>query len=258
MARAIPKGEGQLDGAGTGIPVQIRRSETIPRILTRYCMVDIVARSAQPMRASARIARALFLRPRESPRNPSEKENALMPTDEVRWTRDLGRPDSPAGHRAHRARRRRGRGCRRAAGRNCRGRRQLNDAQARRHAPRCLARRQVRARTTSTRTGNNGSPELFQSSHQLAFSKLTDMNPDGSFSRSSWRNRLSPNKNATVWQVKVKKGVEFHDGKPLDDLLRDLDVQADSRGYRSHIERGSREHRHDRPHRASRRSTSTR
>ena len=67
---------------------------------------------------------------------------------------------------------------------------------------------------------NNGSPELFQSSHQLAFSKLTDMRPDGSFAL-QLAESLEPNKDASVWQVKIKKGVEFHDGKPLtiDDVI---------------------------------------
>ena len=67
---------------------------------------------------------------------------------------------------------------------------------------------------------NNGSPELFQSSHQLAFSKLTDMRPDGSFAL-QLAESLEPNKDASVWQVKIKKGVEFHDGKPvtIDDVI---------------------------------------
>jgi peptide/nickel transport system substrate-binding protein len=67
---------------------------------------------------------------------------------------------------------------------------------------------------------NSGSPELFQSSHQLSFSKLTDMNPDGSFSN-QLAESLEPNRDATVWQVRIKRGIEFHDGKPLtiDDVI---------------------------------------
>jgi peptide/nickel transport system substrate-binding protein len=65
-----------------------------------------------------------------------------------------------------------------------------------------------------------GSPELFQSARELSFSKLTDMKPDGSYAM-QLAESLEANKTATVWQVKLKKGIEFQDGKPLtvDDVI---------------------------------------
>ncbi len=65
-----------------------------------------------------------------------------------------------------------------------------------------------------------GSPELFQSARELSFSKLTDIQPDGSYAL-QLAESLEPNANATVWQVKLKKGVEFQDGQPLtvDDVI---------------------------------------
>jgi peptide/nickel transport system substrate-binding protein len=66
----------------------------------------------------------------------------------------------------------------------------------------------------------SGSAELSQSARQLVFSKLTDMRPDGSFALQLAAS-IEPNKNATVWKVKVKKGVVFQDGSPLtiDDVI---------------------------------------
>jgi peptide/nickel transport system substrate-binding protein len=68
--------------------------------------------------------------------------------------------------------------------------------------------------------GNNGSAELFQSARELSFSKITDVNPDGSYGL-QLAESLEANKNATVWQLKLKKGIEFHDGSSLtvDDVM---------------------------------------
>jgi peptide/nickel transport system substrate-binding protein len=65
-----------------------------------------------------------------------------------------------------------------------------------------------------------GAPELSQSARQLSFSKLTDMRPDGSFAL-QLAESIEPNKNATVWQIRIKKGVVFTDGSPLtiDDVI---------------------------------------
>jgi peptide/nickel transport system substrate-binding protein len=66
----------------------------------------------------------------------------------------------------------------------------------------------------------SGSAELSQSARQLVFSKLTDMRPDGSFAL-QLAESIEPNKNATVWKIRIKKGVVFHDGSPLtiDDVI---------------------------------------
>ncbi|HEY1366829.1 MAG TPA: ABC transporter substrate-binding protein [Gaiellaceae bacterium] len=66
----------------------------------------------------------------------------------------------------------------------------------------------------------SGSSELSQSARQLVFSKLTDMQPDGSFALQAAAS-IEPNKNATVWQIKLKKGITFSDGSPLtvDDVI---------------------------------------
>lgn len=68
-----------------------------------------------------------------------------------------------------------------------------------------------------------GSPELFQSARQLSFSKLTDMDPSGHY-RLQLAQSIEPNKDATVWTVRIKKGIEFHDGSPLtiDDVIYTL------------------------------------
>jgi peptide/nickel transport system substrate-binding protein len=66
----------------------------------------------------------------------------------------------------------------------------------------------------------SGSAELSQSARQLVFSKLTDMRPDGSFAL-QLAESIEPNKDATVWQIRIKKGIVFHDGSPLtiDDVI---------------------------------------
>jgi peptide/nickel transport system substrate-binding protein len=64
------------------------------------------------------------------------------------------------------------------------------------------------------------SPELSQSARQLSFSKLADMAPDGSFVL-QLAESMEPNADATVWRIKLKSGVTFHDGSELtaDDVI---------------------------------------
>ena len=64
------------------------------------------------------------------------------------------------------------------------------------------------------------SPELAQSARQLCFSKLADVAPDGSFVL-QLAESMEPNADATVWQVKLKSGVTWHDGSELtaDDVI---------------------------------------
>ena len=64
------------------------------------------------------------------------------------------------------------------------------------------------------------SPELAQSARQLCFSKLADVAPDGSFVLQLAKS-MEPNADATVWQVKLKPGVTWHDGSELtaDDVI---------------------------------------
>ena len=59
-----------------------------------------------------------------------------------------------------------------------------------------------------------------QAYRQIVYSKLTDMRPNGSFA-GQLAESLTPNKNATVWTIKLKKGINFHDGSELtvDDVI---------------------------------------
>ena len=68
--------------------------------------------------------------------------------------------------------------------------------------------------------GTSGSSGLSQSARQLVFSKLTDIEPGGSYAL-QLAESIEPNKNASVWQIKLKPGVEFSDGTPLtvDDVI---------------------------------------
>ena len=50
-----------------------------------------------------------------------------------------------------------------------------------------------------------------QAYRQIVYSKLTDMRPNGSFA-DQLAESLTPNKDATVWKIKIKKGITFHDG----------------------------------------------
>ena len=86
-----------------------------------------------------------------------------------------------------------------------------------------------------------------QAYRQIVYSKLTDMRPNGSFVI-QLAESMTPNKDATVWTIKLKKGVAFHDGERAHRRRRDLHVQADSRPGEQ-AERGPRQHRHDRPER---------
>ena len=64
------------------------------------------------------------------------------------------------------------------------------------------------------------SPQLAQSARQLCFSKLADMAPDGSFVL-QLAESMEPNADATVWRIKLKSGITFHDGSELtvDDVI---------------------------------------
>jgi peptide/nickel transport system substrate-binding protein len=69
----------------------------------------------------------------------------------------------------------------------------------------------------------SGSPELQQAFRQNVYSKLTDLAADGSY-QMQLAESMTPDKTATVWQVKLKPGVVFHDGSPLtaDDVIYTL------------------------------------
>jgi peptide/nickel transport system substrate-binding protein len=77
------------------------------------------------------------------------------------------------------------------------------------------------------------SPELSQSARQLCFSKLADMAPDGSFVL-QLAEAMEPNADTTVWRIKLKSGITFHDGSELtaDDVIytfrRILDPKNDA------------------------------
>ena len=55
---------------------------------------------------------------------------------------------------------------------------------------------------------------------QIVYSKLTDILPNGKFAN-QLAESMTANKDATVWTIKLKKGVEFHDGSELtvDDVI---------------------------------------
>src|SRR5215210_2213831 len=65
-----------------------------------------------------------------------------------------------------------------------------------------------------------GSSQLSQSYRQLVYSKLADQMPDGSYAN-QLAESMTPNKDATVWEIKLKKGIHFHDGSELtvDDVI---------------------------------------
>lgn len=68
-----------------------------------------------------------------------------------------------------------------------------------------------------------GSSQMSQAVRQLCYSKLTDQRPDGSYALQLAAS-IEPNQNATVWQIKLKRGVEFSDGSTLtaDDVIYSL------------------------------------
>ena len=70
---------------------------------------------------------------------------------------------------------------------------------------------------------DGGSSQQSQAARQLSFSKLTDQRPDGSYANQLAQS-IEPNKDASVWTVRIKKGIEFHDGSPLtiDDVIYTL------------------------------------
>ena len=55
---------------------------------------------------------------------------------------------------------------------------------------------------------------------QIVYSKLTDVLPDGKFGN-QLAESMTPNKDATEWTIKLKKGIHFHDGSELtvDDVI---------------------------------------
>ena len=59
-----------------------------------------------------------------------------------------------------------------------------------------------------------------QAYRQLVYSKLTDMLPNGSFV-GQLSESMTPNKDATAWTIKLKKGITFHNGHELtvDDVI---------------------------------------
>lgn len=61
---------------------------------------------------------------------------------------------------------------------------------------------------------------LGQAYRQNVYSKLTDMRPDGTF-EDQLASSITPNKDATVWRINLRKGVKFHDGTELtaDDVI---------------------------------------
>ncbi len=59
-----------------------------------------------------------------------------------------------------------------------------------------------------------------QAFRQNVYSKLTDMMPDGTF-ENQLAESMRPNPKATVWKIKLKQGIKFHDGSELtaDDVI---------------------------------------
>ena len=59
-----------------------------------------------------------------------------------------------------------------------------------------------------------------QAFRQNVYSKLTDMMPDGTF-ENQLAESMTPNPKATVWKIKLKQGIKFHDGSELtaDDVI---------------------------------------
>jgi peptide/nickel transport system substrate-binding protein len=65
-----------------------------------------------------------------------------------------------------------------------------------------------------------GSAQISQSYRQLVYSKLTDQRADGAYVN-QLAESITPNKDATVWQIKLKRGITWHDGGELtvDDVI---------------------------------------
>lgn len=65
-----------------------------------------------------------------------------------------------------------------------------------------------------------GSSGMSQAYRQLVYSKLTDQLPNGAYAY-QLAESMEPNKDATVWQIKLKRGITWHDGSPLtvDDVI---------------------------------------
>ena len=68
--------------------------------------------------------------------------------------------------------------------------------------------------------GSNGSPELGQAFRENVYSKLTDLTPQGIYGM-QLAESMESNHAATVWTVKLKQGVTWHDGTPFtaDDVI---------------------------------------
>lgn len=64
---------------------------------------------------------------------------------------------------------------------------------------------------------------MSQAYRQLVYSKLTDQLPNGAYGY-QLAESMTPNRDATVWQIKLKRGITWHDGSPLtvDDVIYTL------------------------------------
>lgn len=69
----------------------------------------------------------------------------------------------------------------------------------------------------------SGAPELQQAFRQNVYSKLTDLSAKGTYDM-QLAESMTADKTGTVWNVKLKRGVVFHDGSPLtaDDVIYTL------------------------------------
>jgi peptide/nickel transport system substrate-binding protein len=87
---------------------------------------------------------------------------------------------------------------------------------------------------------SSSSPELGQAFRENVYSKLTDLLPSGAYGMQLAQS-MESNHAATVWHIKLKKGVTWHDGSPLtaDDVIytfrRILDPKGDYGSAASNI-----------------------
>jgi peptide/nickel transport system substrate-binding protein len=84
------------------------------------------------------------------------------------------------------------------------------------------------ASTDTLEPSGEGSPELGIAFRKNVYSKLTDINAEGAY-ENVLAESMEPNDGADVWQVKLKSGVEFHDGSTLtaDDVIYSLQRMLD-------------------------------
>ena len=87
---------------------------------------------------------------------------------------------------------------------------------------------------------SSSSPELGQAFRENVYSKLTDLLPSGAYGM-QLAESMESNHAATLWHIKLKKGVTWHDGSPLtaDDVIytfrRILDPKGDYGSAASNI-----------------------